>query len=563
MMEDELKQIKKLYGEEMMHLCRDLFPSILENKGLLLSLLQSTFASTHSLANDIKENDLYEEFKSLIYSFIDVEENNKVITNKTPFELMNEAGYKLYECKSELDIQRFKKYYSPDEVLCTINNGGRLNRCHVFFAVKHNVDEIKRENFPNPKRQDEYGTSVISIQFSKDHHNTLSIKNRYNHTVNNPDSTFSNNLENIIPGLTDSFEKYYGYNINQNARSSSAFLTEELDYIKGSDGKFYRYNSEINGAYYCENNIIIKDGNVITKYRDNPERYILIDDYILDLANKNITKYDDNGKEDSFIKSINDVGNIKKIEVNKNDKNRTVTIEYDNNRQVTIELNKQNEMIEYENKHITEIGDSFLFDNKSLCEISLPNVRKIGNEFMFKNENINYISLPNVQTIGNDFMYGNEKLKELSLPNVKTVGYDFMFINEKLEKLSLPNVQKIGNDFMFYNYGIEDLTLPNVQKIGARFMYNSEIKKLSLPNVHTIEGEFMSCNDKLTNIYIPNVKLIGRLFLKGNTVLDNISLPNVERIQIGFLMKNKLINKDHIFQEMEKKYEETSNQRNK
>ena len=84
-MNNELKQIKKIYGEEMMHLCREMFPGILEKEGLLLKILQTTLAETHSFASDIKEHNLYEEFKDWIYSFIDVKKDNLVITNKTPF----------------------------------------------------------------------------------------------------------------------------------------------------------------------------------------------------------------------------------------------------------------------------------------------------------------------------------------------------------------------------------------------------------------------------------------------------------------------------------------------
>ena len=87
-----------------------------------------------------------------------------------------EAGYVLVECYNEEDIQKFRKYYAPGEELCTFK-GGRLNSCRVFFAVKKNVLDIKREDFKKPKREDEYGTSVISIQFTKDETNTLSIKN--------------------------------------------------------------------------------------------------------------------------------------------------------------------------------------------------------------------------------------------------------------------------------------------------------------------------------------------------------------------------------------------------
>ncbi len=333
-----------------MHLCRGLFPSLLEKEGKLLSILQKNLAPTHSFAKDIINNNLYEEFKNWIYSFINVENEDQINTNKTPFELMDEAGYILYECKTEEDIQKFKKYYASNEVLCTITNGGRLNRCYVFFAVKKNVDDIKRRNFPNPKREDEYGTSVISIQFSKDRFNTLSIKNRYNHTVKNPDATFSNNLENIIPGLTNSFEKYYKLNINQNTKNESNFLTHELKYVRGNDGKYYRYNLEIDGVYFCENNIIIQNGRVITKYANNPERYILMDQFILNIKGKTITDYC--GFDKSFIDSIYNVGKISKIEVIKNGNNRIITFKYDDNKEVKIEINKQNAIIRYENNYV-------------------------------------------------------------------------------------------------------------------------------------------------------------------------------------------------------------------
>ena len=332
-MNNELKQIKKIYGEEMMHLCREMFPSLLEKEGLLLSILENNLAPTHSFADDIKEHNLYEEFKDWIYSFVDVEKKDMVVTEKTPFELMDEAGYTLYECKTEEDIQSFRKYYADGEVLCTIYNGGRLNRCHVFFDVKKNIDEIKRENFTNPQREDEYGTSVISIQFSRGKINDLSIKNRYNHTIknNNPDATFSNNLENIIPGLTYSFEKYYGLNINQNTNRESVFLTDNLSYVKSNDGKYYRYNLEIGGIYYCENNIIVQDGDVITKYRDNPERYILIDQYVVDLKEKDIILFNGDVNKDAFIKSISDVGTVKRINILKDKDKRIILIQYDSN----------------------------------------------------------------------------------------------------------------------------------------------------------------------------------------------------------------------------------------
>ena len=117
-MSEELKKIKKRYGERMMHLCRDLFPTILNEPNRLILILDSMFGHPKYLYDDIVNKDLKEEFKYFIYYLYDGE-YKKIFTNKTPFELMNDAGYTLVECRNNEDIMQFKKYYSKDEKLCT------------------------------------------------------------------------------------------------------------------------------------------------------------------------------------------------------------------------------------------------------------------------------------------------------------------------------------------------------------------------------------------------------------------------------------------------------------
>lgn len=48
MMQD-LKYIKKKYGENMSKLCRELFPSLLETEGLLSNIMTSTFNESRLL----------------------------------------------------------------------------------------------------------------------------------------------------------------------------------------------------------------------------------------------------------------------------------------------------------------------------------------------------------------------------------------------------------------------------------------------------------------------------------------------------------------------------------
>ena len=202
----DLEIIKKKYGEQMAHMCRELFPSILEEEGKLPELLQANFAVSKNLCSDIKNKNYTNSFQNYLLNRANIE-MKKQDSNESPYTLLDKAGYTLYECTTQAEIDRFKKYYKEDEELCTFNDKNRLRVNYVFFAVKKNVDEIKRKDFKYPDREDAYGTSVISIQFSRGKYNVLSIKNRYNHTVHNPDATFSNDLDNIIPGLTKSFEK--------------------------------------------------------------------------------------------------------------------------------------------------------------------------------------------------------------------------------------------------------------------------------------------------------------------------------------------------------------------
>ena len=523
-MTDELKQIKKLYGEDMAHLCRSLFPTILNNEGVLLKILKDNLAPTRSLAQDIIDKDLYDSFKSWVYSFYRGKKQELLETDKTPFELMDEAGYKLYECHTEEEIQSFRKYYAEDEVICTIYMGGRLSRCHVFFAVKKNVDEIKREDFPNPQRDDLYGTSVISIQFARGIDNTLSIKNRYNHTVLNCDSTFGNNLENIIPGLTKSFEKYYGYHIELREEEETSFLNSRLGYVRGRDGKYYRYNLEIDGIYYCENNIIIKDGEVITKYAEEKERYILLDQMILDIKDKKIFLPFESSViiHETFPETINSLGSIKNINIIKNGDNKTILIKYNDDKEVKIEIDRHNAIIGYENNYIENVPDNLLSSNKALKSITLNNAKKIGKSFVFR----------------------NTVLEEVSLPKVEKISNGFLRFNLALKKISLPSVIEIGRYFLYGNIGLEELEAPKLQSLDNKALgCNKRLKKLSLPELTSIGNDVLnSLESNYLEIYLPKVKSIGKDFLlniKG--VMGVLELPMVEEIDENFMKNTQFI----------------------
>lgn len=429
----------------MSKLCRKLFSSLLEIEGLLSNLLIQNFDESHLLYNDIVDNDLESSFKDYIYNLISCKQEKLFSTDKTPKQLLNEVGYDFYECRTEEQIQQFKRYYYPEEELCTFK-GERLKSCRVFFAVKKDVDKIKREDFKNPERQDLYGTSVISIQFMKGESNTLSIKNRYNHRVSDPDSTFSNNLDNIVPGLTESFERVY--NLVQKYRN---FNFEIPGYVRAGDGKFYKYNYEINNIYYCPNNIII-DKFPIKKLEK--ELYILMDYFILDLKNKKIFLYDKNVK-DSFTESIID---IKKISVETNNENKEVTIITEENEEIVITLDSANRIIKLKNNSIEELGDKFLYLNQVLEELEMKKLVKVGNLFLFRNNALKELELLNLEKAGKGFLGTNNSLIKLILKNLRILGDKSLYYNKTLKELDMSNLEIKGENVLHHNDSFDSLS---------------------------------------------------------------------------------------------------------
>ena len=488
---DDLKVIKKKYGEKMARFCRNSFPILLEKPGKLSKLLMDNFYESHSLFDDIVTAGVESDFKNYIYSLVDVENNIEATEIKSPEELMSEVGYDLFECYTEEDIQSYKKYYASGEELCTFN-GGRLRSCRVFFAVKKNVFDIRREDFKNPTRQDEYGTSVISIQFTKDGTNTLSIKNRYNHTVNNPDATFSNNLDNIIPGLTDSFKKYKG--IVQIHRNN---VFEISNYVRANDGKYYKYNYEIDNIYYCPDNIII-DNFEVKKY--DKSRYLIIDYFIIDMSkdSKSISLYD-NELSDSFCSLVKE---IKKIDIKNNGSEKKIIILGSNNEYLEILIDRDGKIISIKMDNIYNIGDNFLLRNDVLQELYVSNLKKIGNFFLSRNKTLQTLELHDLTEIGVYFLRWNEELRELYAPKLTKVGNHFLTHNLALKKLILPNLTEVGNDFLFCNEVLEELYAPNLTKVGIYFLYyNQALRTIDFPRLTNVGNFFLFCN-KSFKVYL-------------------------------------------------------------
>ncbi|MBR4624978.1 MAG: hypothetical protein IKO56_05525, partial [Alphaproteobacteria bacterium] len=167
-------------------------------------------------------------------------EKNEYHSDKDPLELLSEAGYDAFVVKTEGQKNSIRKYFRPNEELCTFNDPNRHKDYYMIHAIKRGADKIKPS--AHPARQDEYGTSVISIQILKTG-GLISIKNRYNHTIDNPDATFNNNPDNIIPGLSESLKRYF----NVDFTTTKIPLPNHFQII---GDQFVHFNYEVDNVYY-------------------------------------------------------------------------------------------------------------------------------------------------------------------------------------------------------------------------------------------------------------------------------------------------------------------------
>ncbi|MBR4507816.1 MAG: hypothetical protein IKP24_04795, partial [Alphaproteobacteria bacterium] len=205
---------------------------------------------------------------------------SEIFVDKNPLELLNDAGYDAFVVTNETQKNSIKKYFRAEEELCTFRDPKRLEDFYIIHAVKRGADKIKPAE--HPERQDEYGTSVISIQIAKKG-GFISIKNRYNHTVNDPDATFSNYPDFIIPGLTNSLRQFFNVDFD---------VTESLlpDGFCSINGQIFEFNYRMWGAiipqeeergYYGYGDGFYFYGDNVIKF--NRDYEIMLENYVLNL----------------------------------------------------------------------------------------------------------------------------------------------------------------------------------------------------------------------------------------------------------------------------------------
>lgn len=202
-------------------------------------------------------------------------------TQEEIIEDFKKAGYNTVIFDDEEKIAECKKYYATGEVICTYNNlSGRMSQYHMLVAIKKDIDKIQRSK--TPQREDEYGTSILNIQIAKNGSH-MSIKNRYNHTVSECDSTLNNNLDLLVPGLQAKVLGYYNI----------ASLNKNKNYYKNIvniNGVYLKYVTEVENVYF--GNFVLDSKNGV-RFADNGRYYVNTDRdnlCVLDFHDKKVIK---------------------------------------------------------------------------------------------------------------------------------------------------------------------------------------------------------------------------------------------------------------------------------
>lgn len=465
------KKIKKQNGEGVAKIMREAVLLDVPNIVHILEFAGSNPDDAHALIPYIREC-----YKPKVKS--------EIFTDKSPLELLSDAGYDAFVVDTLEKQNSIKQYFRSGEELCTFGDPHRFENYYVIHAVKRGADKIKPA--ANPMRQDEYGTSVISIQIAKEG-GFISIKNRYNHTVNDPDATFGNNPDNIIHGLTNSLRQFFNVDFD----ILESLLPDGFCVINNQIFKFnYRIWGRLpgtteSGYYGYGDGFYFYGDNVIKLNRDYE---IMLENYVLNLREGTL--------KDLIVHEFKGPTEWEQQRYQRKEKTRILLERFFKGKNIKVTINP-------ENKHEKIISADGVWTAKVI----------------------------------------DGKMVELNLPGVKVVGDDFLNDARHLKKLYMPDLEKAGKMFLWSVCSITQVYLPKLKEVGYSFIPSSgALSHIELPNLKRCGGGFLECDKSLTELYLPELQFAaGREFLPKNCVLRRLDLPKLKTIPDWFLLKNKVL----------------------
>ena len=168
------------------------------------------------------------------------------------------------------------------------------------------------------------------------------------------------------------------------------------------------------------------------------------------------------------------------------------------------------------------------FLQRTLTDVTLPNVTSVGNLAFLGDSVITNISLPNATNIGNSAFSGCSKLEHINIPNVTTINNTAFKECTSLTSVDMPNVTSIGK-YAFQLSNVRRVYLPKVTSVNDYAFNNSKIEEITMPNLETIPKDcFASCINLLT-VDLPKVT---NIFSEAFTSCRNLTSITLRANQV-------------------------------
>ncbi len=506
-------------------------------------------------------------------------EKNSHYKLQDPFKLLKKAGYDAFYADTLEKQNSICPYYADMESLCTFRDFNRYQKYHIIHCIKEGAKDLNRKDFKKPKRQDAYGTSVISIQILKTG-GFISIKNRYNHSVEAPDNTFNSNPDNIIAGLSQSLRDYFGVD----------FASQEV-MIEGSflliDNMIYRYNLESQNIYFSKD-YYMSDNKVSFI---NKDYQLIIDNFIVDFKENKVFQVHASFPSQSPYDAVFELVEQEVQQGGRlsSKKEGDVTAVYLDEKCI---LKARDGQMIFLNLAVEGILDNSIFvRHNTIEEVYLENVTGIYSRNFKDCRNLRKVSMQNCVSVATSCFENLPSLEEVNLEKIKTVETScfenvgvkgrLYFPNLKsvmsgsfckmpnVQLFEAPNLIEIGENVLMENPNLTEISAPNLIEMRGRCIvgcpqlkkvnfeklvfvgpgclsYNINLQEVDLPFVKKAAAFSLSCNENLNIVKLPMLKIVENGALSKNDTLKNLSLPNVVRVDRACISENMNLKVLHL-----------------
>lgn len=397
-------------------------------------------------------------------------------------QLAKKAGYQVIYADTLEKQNQIRPLFFQNEELCTFHDPFRFQEYHIFHFIKEGAENLNRANFfGREKREDEYGTSVLSVQISKKTGN-IKICNRYNHTVESPDNTFGCDPDQIIDGLTLSLEKQLGQKIGA---PESAVPDGYLEINQC----LYQFHLETDNIFYGVD-FYVKNHQ---PFFINKDYQLMIDAFMIDFQKGAVRSFYDFEKAISFVHTEYSLIDLIDEEIKSGGK---------------LTKRKENDL------------DVVCLDSRPILKA--------------RNGVLTYVHLKTPKISENGLFCYHDGIEEVYLDNLERIGKSHFqqsfFSCSGLKVLSLPKLQQVADNSILHLPLLERLNVKDVKSVKKGCLnYLGRVREIDLNNCFELEEFTISKNRMLQRLKLKKVKGLARQSLVENPFLEEVYAPLLKK----------------------------------